>query len=394
MGVYIEEINDEGANMGAQDDNPEEPVMQEAEMPEQQVEETVEKEDEFWSGESMGTMYSGDLNMEEMYASKPFVPRHDGSQALKRKIWMSETTDNKMKFSEEIRGEQSNQDGDKRKKKIGIQRGWRDSNGIMNKATVEHKILPVLNERLGCQKTHKHYQSRIKFLKGQYQCYVDLLNNSSGFGWDPIMKRFVASNEVWNDYLKGHPNHKFLRYDSSEQFDDLKIIFDCATANGSSSIGLGDTTDARVFTVGDSQAQENLNFEDISDDVYVQQPSPENVVKRRVEKLVSRKRSRTDASSSSVEINTDQSDAMVMMTSKILTFIQQREERQQKEVEKREAEKKKNSVWDAMKEVPNLDDRIKFKAVTLIYSLGMKDVFTDMSIEERYGWIQSNVNYD
>ncbi|CAH8313077.1 unnamed protein product [Eruca vesicaria subsp. sativa] len=196
----------------------------------------------------------------------------------------------------------------------GIQRGWRDSNGIMNKATVEYKILPVLNERLGCQKTHKHYQSRIKFLKDQYHCHVDLLNNSSSFGWDPIMKRFVASNEVWNDYLKGHPNHKFLRYASSEH----------------SSIGLGDTTDAHVFTVGDIQAQENLNFEDINDDVYVQQPSPENVVKRRVEKLISRKRSRTGASSSSVEINTDQSDAMVMMTSKILTFIQQREERQQK----------------------------------------------------------------
>ncbi|CAN6904787.1 unnamed protein product [Brassica oleracea] len=185
----------------------------------------------------------------------------------------------------------------------GIQRGWRDSNGIMNKATVEHKILPVLNERLGCQKTHKHYLSRIKFLKGQYQCYVDLLNNSSGFGWNPIMKRFVASNEVWNDYLKGHPNHKFLRYDSSEQFDDLKIIFDCATANVSSAIGLGDTMDARVFTVGDSQVQDNLNFEDINDDVYAQQSSPENGVKRCVEKLVSRKRSRSDASSSAVEIN-------------------------------------------------------------------------------------------
>ncbi|KAL0813897.1 hypothetical protein Bca101_070340 [Brassica carinata] len=226
----------------------------------------------------------------------------------------------------------------------GIQRGWRDSNGIMNKATVEHKILPVLNERLGCQKTHKHYLSRIKFLKGQYQYYVDLLNNSSGFGWNPIMKRFVASNKVWNDYLKGHPNHKFLRYDSSEQFDDLKIIFECATANVSSAIGLGDTTDARVFTVGECQVQDNLNFEDINDDVYAQQSSPENGVKRRVEKLASRKRSRSDASSSAVEINSDQSDAMVMMTSKILTFITQREERQQKEAEKREAEKKKNSV--------------------------------------------------
>ncbi|WZZ60681.1 hypothetical protein YC2023_060788 [Brassica napus] len=84
---------------------------------------------------------------------------------------------------------------------------------------------------------------------------------------------------------KGHPNHKFLRYDSSEQFDDLKIIFECATANVSSAIGLGDTTDARVFTVGDSQVQDNLNFEDINDDVYAQQSSPENGVKRRVEKL-------------------------------------------------------------------------------------------------------------
>ena len=124
----------------------------------------------------------------------------------------------------------------------------------------------------------------------------------------------------------------------------MKIIFDCETANGSSAIGLGDTTDARVLTVGDSQVQDNLNFEDINDDVYAQQSSPENGVKRRVEKLASRKRSRSDASSSAVEINSDQSDAMVMMTSKILTFITQREERQQKEAEKREAEKKKNSV--------------------------------------------------
>ena len=114
------------------------------------------------------------------------------------------------------------------------------------------------------------------------------------------------------------------------QFDDLKIIFDCTTANGSFSIGLSDTTDALTFTFGDSQVQENLNFEDISDDVYAQQLSAECVVKRRVEKLVSRKLSRTEASSSSVEINTDQSNSMVMMTSKILTFTTEREQKQQK----------------------------------------------------------------
>nr|VDD44598.1 unnamed protein product [Brassica oleracea] len=96
------------------------------------------------------------------------------------------------------------------------------------------------------------------------------------------------------------------------------------------SIGLSDTTDACTFTFGDSQVQENLNFEDINDDVYAQQLSAECVVKRRVGKLVSRKRSRTEASSSSVEINTDQSNSMVMMTSKILTFTTEREQKQQK----------------------------------------------------------------
>ncbi|KAF3524222.1 hypothetical protein F2Q69_00048562, partial [Brassica cretica] len=137
----------------------------------------------------------------------------------------------------------------------------------------------------------------------------------------------------------GHPNHKFLRYDCTEQFDDLKIIFDCATANGSSAISLGDTTDARVFMVGNSQVQDNLNFEDINDDVYAQQPSPENGVKRRVEKLVSIKRSRSDASSSAVEINSNQSDAMVFYHESTFEEVEQMyDEMQANQMEEDESE--------------------------------------------------------
>ena len=83
-----------------------------------------------------------------------------------------------------------------------IKRGWRDFSGIINKSTVENKILQVLNERVGCQKLHKHYQRRIKFLKNLYNSYVDLQRNSSGFGWDFETKRFTASEEVWQGYLK------------------------------------------------------------------------------------------------------------------------------------------------------------------------------------------------
>nr|XP_017221751.1 PREDICTED: uncharacterized protein At2g29880-like [Daucus carota subsp. sativus] len=54
-------------------------------------------------------------------------------------------------------------------------RGWRDSNGLFTKVTVEKKILPILNEKM-------------------------LFN--SGFGWDPITKKFTAPNEVWEEYFK------------------------------------------------------------------------------------------------------------------------------------------------------------------------------------------------
>lgn len=84
----------------------------------------------------------------------------------------------------------------------GVRRNWRDRNNNFNKLTIEGKVLPALNKRLGCNKTHKNYLSRWKFLKSLYQSYVDLQRFSSGFGWDPETKRFTAPDEVRKDYLQ------------------------------------------------------------------------------------------------------------------------------------------------------------------------------------------------
>ena len=117
--------------------------------------------------------------------------------------------------------------------------------------------------------------------------------------------------------MQAHPNHKFMRYDSNDQFEDLKIIFDCATANGSYSIGLGDTTDARTYSVGDNQVNENLNFFDESNEhgsAFTSQkqvpeadasPFSETSLKGRAEKLVPRKRSRVEATNNQDELNND-----------------------------------------------------------------------------------------
>ena len=64
----------------------------------------------------------------------------------------------------------------------GATRGWRDISGSFNKTTVEKNILSILNEKLGCQKTYAHYQSRMKWFKQRYTNFCNFMSFSYGFG--------------------------------------------------------------------------------------------------------------------------------------------------------------------------------------------------------------------
>uniref|UniRef100_A0A0D3DCH0 Myb/SANT-like domain-containing protein n=1 Tax=Brassica oleracea var. oleracea TaxID=109376 RepID=A0A0D3DCH0_BRAOL len=80
--------------------------------------------------------------------------------------------------------------------------GLRDSNGTFSKFTVERRIISTLNRMHGCNKTYQHYSNRMKIMKTKYLNAAELLRFSSGFGWDSTTKRFTASKEVWDEYLK------------------------------------------------------------------------------------------------------------------------------------------------------------------------------------------------
>ncbi|KAH6796708.1 hypothetical protein C2S52_021262, partial [Perilla frutescens var. hirtella] len=83
----------------------------------------------------------------------------------------------------------------------GAHRGWRDNSGIFSKTTVEERILPVINEKLQCNKTYNNYQSRLKWFKNRWISYSNLLKSSSGFEYDANTKKFTATDEVWDVYL-------------------------------------------------------------------------------------------------------------------------------------------------------------------------------------------------
>ncbi|XP_056863329.1 uncharacterized protein At2g29880-like [Raphanus sativus] len=282
--------------------------------------------------------------------------------------------------------------------------GLRDSNGLFSKFTVERRILPTLNQMHGSTKTFQHYSNRMKILKTKYLNAAELLRFSSGFGWDSTTKRFTAPDEVWAEYIKAHPNYKKFRDETFEEFDDLKIIFERNLATGRNAIGLGDTTDARTTGIAETEKERPNYGEEFpfnAPENYESQSSffgsPSNDT---VEKLPVRKRQRTNflykaddpsIQKEGVEEASTGINALTTITQKLFNLIEERESRQKQEAEQREAEKKKNNLWEAIKEVSDLEDHVRHDTVKMIHQLGMKDVFISMSIDERYGWIKHNV---
>ncbi|KAM7486286.1 hypothetical protein LguiA_002295 [Lonicera macranthoides] len=196
-------------------------------------------------------------------------------------------------------------------------RGWRDNSGILGKQVIEERILPILNKKLGIQKTYKNYQSRLKWFKNKWSSYSTLMRFSSGFGYDLTTKKFTACDEVWEEYFKAHPKDMELRYGTFEDYEDLEIAIGNGVAVGKNSIGSGSATDAR--TLGASEG---------------------------------------------IEVSIEDMDLL----------------------EKREKERQ-YTIWDAIKEIPNLEEDTRFKDVELLDTKGKKDVFLKMSPEERSSWI-------
>ncbi|XP_057790201.1 uncharacterized protein LOC131007072 [Salvia miltiorrhiza] len=142
-------------------------------------------------------------------------------------------------------------------------RGWRDNSGLFSKATVEERILPVLNEKLRCNKNYNHYQSRIKWFKSRWNAYSTLLKFNSGFGYDNTTKKFTAPDEVWDAYIEAHPKDAYLRTGSFSNFEDLGLAVGNGVAIGRNAIGVGSATDARTIGVDESRGPliEELNYD-------------------------------------------------------------------------------------------------------------------------------------
>lgn len=163
----------------------------------------------------------------------------------------------------------------------------------------------------------------------------------------------------------------------------MRTIFGENTATGQNAVGSGDAINAHPVIESDTEVATDTNFVQVMDDAEYEDARVSSLGKRMGEKLPQRKKARNDANHANKVY-----DEVTEISTQIFGMIQKRWE---KEDQEKVAEDKANNVWDAIKEIPDLDDEVRYEAMTLVHSLGMKYGFMNMSIAERYGWIQRSV---
>ncbi|CAL9022604.1 unnamed protein product [Prunus brigantina] len=201
-----------------------------------------------------------------------------------------------------------------------------------------------------------------------------------------------------------------LREKSVVDYEDLKIVVGGGTATGNGSIALGaDDTDATTY------GEENRDFgmEDFSydpnNDAFIapnhyepsyQPPSPRQCSPPShsplgsevpTEKPSRNKRNRSEYEVSSSSVGTNNQAKVLESLSIGIETISANFVKISNLMEKRERDRdRERDIWDAIKEIPNLDDNTRYMAGELLSNKAKKDLFLKI-YRNRHGKISQNV---
>ncbi|RWR73442.1 L10-interacting MYB domain-containing-like protein isoform X1 [Cinnamomum micranthum f. kanehirae] len=86
-------------------------------------------------------------------------------------------------------------------------------------------------EKFGDDYDKGKIRNRLRTLKNRYK-QIKTLIELNGFGLDDKEKKTIVEDQVWDDYVKVHPNHAKYRGKSCADYEKLVIIYGDTIADG------------------------------------------------------------------------------------------------------------------------------------------------------------------
>ncbi|KAG6507860.1 hypothetical protein ZIOFF_033213 [Zingiber officinale] len=90
-------------------------------------------------------------------------------------------------------------------------------------------------------KATPHIESRYKLLKRQFHAITEMLNHSSGVGWNYVEKCIITTKDIFDDWVKSHPAAIGLRNKEFPHLDDLMFVWGKDHATGANAETPADT---------------------------------------------------------------------------------------------------------------------------------------------------------
>ncbi|KAG6469112.1 hypothetical protein ZIOFF_073810 [Zingiber officinale] len=129
---------------------------------------------------------------------------------------------------------------------------WKSENGFRTGYLVHLEKLMAAKLPSSSLKATPHIESRYKLLKRQFHAITEMLNHSSGFGWNDVEKCIITTKDVFDDWVKSHPAAIGLRNKEFPHLDDLMFVW-----------GKDHATGANAETPADAVEEINLCDEEV-----------------------------------------------------------------------------------------------------------------------------------
>ncbi|KAG6527657.1 hypothetical protein ZIOFF_009783 [Zingiber officinale] len=109
---------------------------------------------------------------------------------------------------------------------------WKSENGFRTGYLLHLEKLMAAKLPSSSLKATPHIESRYKLLKRQFHAITEMLNHSSGFGWNDVEKCIITTKDVFDEWVKSHPTTISLRNKEFPHLDDLMFVWGKDRATG------------------------------------------------------------------------------------------------------------------------------------------------------------------
>ncbi|KAI3943874.1 hypothetical protein MKW92_002437 [Papaver armeniacum] len=282
--------------------------------------------------------------------------------------------------------------------------GWKDKNRSFSKRTIETSILPVLNQKCNCNKTHENYKGAMKWFMNRFDVVNEAFKIGPGFRINPDNGLLEAPEEVWELLCCYgiHKTHKWIRTTALDDYNDICIIFGGKATTGRITVDVSqNVTSATTCENEDKMIQDYVdsglgNFEEPyyplstqplsaeHGDVYSPILPKTNWHGMNLTLLHQRIDSKSELMGSvfcgvtSIASHIEALRAIIEEKS-----VDRRIEKLEKIREQKKKQCESDSVYASIMEIPDLTTDERFQAV---------EMFMYLSADDRNDWIRSKLN--